>query len=140
MLFWGTNTGHLLHRCISSLLYHRFACPKALPSFAPVALSAGRRGNGRRSPCGCPLLSAFPQKNYSSYRVPSVWGNRSKQWAFVCSTAAVQKRKRQQSGGLIVMASALLCHALRQQAFVLVGGEAVGGEKMQRYGGRSKTS
>jgi hypothetical protein len=84
------------------------------------------------------LLSALPHHPFS-YRVPSVRGNRSKQLAFVFSTAAVQQRKRQQGGGFIVMASALLRHALRQQAFGVVGGRAVGGEKMQRYGGRSKT-
>jgi hypothetical protein len=41
--------------------------------FAPVALSAGRRGNGRRYSFGCKPLSALPHHPFF-YRVPSVWG------------------------------------------------------------------
>ncbi len=119
--------------------------PIRLPtSFAPFALSAGRRGNGQRSSCGCPLLSAFPQKTILRIVYRPLEGEPLQAVGVGFSIAAMQKRKRHTYGGLIVMASARtigaeLCRALRQQAFVLVGGEAVGGEKMQRYGGRSKT-
>ncbi|MBD1210436.1 MAG: hypothetical protein H9535_18560 [Ignavibacteria bacterium] len=117
--------------------------PIRLPtSFAPVALSAGRRGNGWRYSFGCKLLQATlraPLKTLLPIVHLPFGGIAPSGLRLFFSTAASQQRKRYTNGGFIDMASTLFCHALRQQAFVVVGGRAVGGEKMQRYGGRSKT-
>jgi len=97
--------------------FHRFACPLLSRP------SRSLRG-GVVTVVGLPLaakatLRAPPPPFFLSctFRL----GNRSKQLAFVSSTAAVQQRKRQHDETFLFMASTLFCHALRQQAFVFRG-------------------